>query len=143
DVAMLRLLYSAEIRVSELVSLAVDDVRLDEMPVIMVARADRKRVVPIGPAVVAAISAYLNVRRPAESPFGSAAGVLFLMHRGRRLPRQRFASTPLAYAERSGVGRLTLGTVACSLAAHWIAGGRDLSDLQNLLGHVRLPTTHV
>jgi len=143
DVAMLRLLYATGIRVSELVSLDVDDVRLDEMPAIMVGRADRKRVVPIGPDVVAAISAYLNERKPAEKPDGTAVQALFLNHRGRRLTRQGFWLILKTYAERAGFDDITPHTLRHSFAAHQILEGRDLSDVQELLGHVSISTTQV
>lgn len=143
DVAMLRLLYATGIRVSELVSLDLDDVRLEDFPAIMVGRADRKRMVPIGADVVAAISAYLGERKPAERADGGPVRALFLNHRGRRLTRQGFWLILKTYAERAGFDDITPHTLRHSFAAHQILDGRDLSDVQELLGHVSISTTQV
>ncbi len=143
DIAMLRLLYATGIRVSELVSLDIDDVRLDDLPSIMVGRTDRKRMVPIGQDVVTAIAAHINERKPAEKADGSANHALFLNHRGRRLTRQGFWLILKTYAERAGFEDITPHTLRHSFAAHQILDGRELSDVQELLGHVSISTTQV
>ncbi|CAN5676777.1 tyrosine recombinase [soil metagenome] len=143
DVAMLRLLYATGIRVSELVSLNVEDVRLDELPSVMVGRSGRKRMVPIGPAVVEAIRAYIHERDPVETPDGTALPALFLNHRGKRLTRQGFWLILKTYAERAGFEDITPHTLRHSFAAHQLLDGRELSDVQELLGHVSISTTQV
>ena len=143
DVAMLRLLYATGIRVSELVSLDLEDVRIDGLPAIMAGRKGRKRLVPIGPSVVEAIRAYLNERDPAERPDGTPVPALFLNHRGKRLTRQGFWLILKTYAERAGFDDITPHTLRHSFAAHQLLDGRELSDVQELLGHVSISTTQV
>ncbi len=143
DLAMLRLLYATGIRVSELVSLDVEDVRLNDIPGVMAGRKGRKRLVPIGMAVVEAIQTYLGDRDPADSADGSTVPALFLNHRGKRLTRQGFWLILKTYAEHAGFEDITPHTLRHSFAAHQILEGRELSDVQELLGHVSISTTQV
>ena len=143
DQAMLRLLYATGIRVSELVSLDIDDVKLGDIPGVMAGRKGRKRLVPIGPAVVVSIRAYLNERKPADRKNGEPVKALFLNHRGNRLTRQGFWLILKTYAERAGFEDITPHTLRHSFAAHQILDGRELSDVQELLGHVSISTTQV
>jgi integrase/recombinase XerD len=143
DVAMLHLLYATGIRVSELVSLNLDDLRLEGPPAVLVGRADRKRLAPIDGQVVAALEAYLRERKPVEQSDGSEVEAVFLNHRGRRLTRQGFWLILKTYAERAGFEDITPHTLRHSFAAHQILDGRELSDVQELLGHVSISTTQV
>ncbi|MEZ4523404.1 MAG: tyrosine recombinase [Thermomicrobiales bacterium] len=143
DVAMLRLLYATGIRVSELVSLDIEDVRLDDVTGVMAGRRGRKRLVPIGPAVVESIRTYLRTREPVDQADGEPVPALFLNHRGKRLTRQGFWLILKTYAERAGFEDITPHTLRHSFAAHQILDGRDLSDVQELLGHVSISTTQV
>ena len=143
DQAMLRLLYATGIRVSELVSLDIDDVKLGDIPGVMAGRKGRKRLVPIGPAVVVSIRAYLAERKPATGKDGELVKALFLNHRGNRLTRQGFWLILKTYAERAGFEDITPHTLRHSFAAHQILDGRELSDVQELLGHVSISTTQV
>ena len=143
DLAMLSLLYATGIRVSELVSLNVEDVRLNDLPGVMAGRKERKRLVPIGLSVVEAIRTYLGEREPAAGTDGATVQALFLNHRGKRLTRQGFWLILKTYAERAGFEDITPHTLRHSFAAHQILEGRDLSDVQELLGHVSISTTQV
>lgn len=143
DVAMLQLLYATGIRVSELVSLDLDDLRLDGPQLVLVGRADRKRAVPIDSQVVASLEAYLRERKPAGKVDGTEVEAVFLNHRGRRLTRQGFWLILKTYAERAGFEDITPHTLRHSFAAHQILDGRELSDVQELLGHVSISTTQV
>ena len=143
DQAMLSLLYATGIRVSELVSLNVEDVRLNDLPGVMAGRTERKRLVPIGLSVVEAIRVYLSEREPANNSDGQPVQALFLNHRGKRLTRQGFWLILKTYAERAGFEDITPHTLRHSFAAHQILEGRDLSDVQELLGHVSISTTQV
>ncbi len=143
DIAMLRLLYSTGIRVSELVSLNVEDIQTDGQASVMVGRTDRKRSVPVGQDVIEALSSYLDVRKPAEVSENCVEKALFLNHRGRRLTRQGFWLILKTYGERAGFDDITPHTLRHSFAAHQILNGRELSDVQELLGHVSISTTQV
>lgn len=143
DQAMLRLLYATGIRVSELVSLDEVDVHLGDLPGVMAGRTERKRLVPIGPAVVESIRMYLGSREPALDKDGTPVKALFLNHRGKRLTRQGFWLILKTYAERAGFEDITPHTLRHSFAAHQILEGRELSDVQELLGHVSISTTQV
>ncbi len=143
DLAMLRLLYATGIRVSELVSLNVEDVRVDDVPGVMAGRKGRKRLAPISLADIEAIRAYLGEREPATNADGTPEQALFLNHRGKRLTRQGFWLILKTYAEHAGFEDITPHTLRHSFAAHQILDGRELSDVQELLGHVSISTTQV
>jgi integrase/recombinase XerD len=142
DHAMLHVLYSTGMRVTELVSLDVDDVDLEQGTVCCTGKQNRRRHVELSPEAVQALSRYLAASRPAivRDPNEPA---LFLNHRGFRLTRQGFWLILKSYAEAAGIGDITPHTLRHSFAAHQITRGRELGDVQRILGHVSISTTQV
>jgi integrase/recombinase XerD len=142
DLAMLRLLYGTGMRVSELVSLNVDDVNLEERYVRCFGKQGRERHVPIDDEVVLILEDYAERSRPAiVRDDGERA--LFLNHRGQRLTRQGFWLILKGYAETAGIEDITPHTLRHSFATHQLLEGRDLSHIQQVLGHVSISTTQV
>jgi integrase/recombinase XerD len=142
DLAMLHVLYSTGKRVTELVSLNVDDVHPEGMRVCCTGKQNRQRDVDLNPPAESALRIYINEARPAiqrkaEEP------ALFLNHRGSRLTRQGFWLILKQYAERAGIDDITPHTLRHSFAAHQITRGRDIGDVQRILGHVSISTTQV
>lgn len=142
DRAMLQVLYASGMRVSELVSLDVDDLDLEKGRVRCTGKQNRQRDIDLADAAVEATRAYLSEARPvicrnAEQP------ALFLNHRGTRLTRQGFWLILKQYAERAGIDDITPHTLRHSFAAHQLTHGRDLGDVQRMLGHVSISTTQV
>jgi integrase/recombinase XerD len=141
DLAMLETLYASGMRVSELVSLDVEDVDLALLTVTCPGKSGRQRVVPLRPRAIDAVARYLERGRPhfvtSEEP------ALFVNHRGGRLTRQGFWLILKSYADKAGIQEITPHTLRHSFAAHALTGGADLRDVQQLLGHVSISTTQV
>jgi integrase/recombinase XerD len=141
DHAMLETLYSTGMRVSELVSLDIDDVDLALATVRASGKAGRQRSVPIRSSAVEAVQRYLDAGRPAIAISDEPA--LYLNHRGNRLTRQGFWLILKAYAERAGIEDITPHTLRHSFATHALKHGAELRDVQHMLGHVSISTTQV
>ncbi len=141
DFAMLAVLYDSGMRVTELVSLDVSDLDLDAWTVKCQGKAGRSRVVTLGPVSTGAVSSYLNSAR--DLLVDQETESLFVNHRGGRLTRQGFWLILKSYAERAGIEGITPHTLRHSHAAHALARGADLADIQKQLGHVSISTTQV
>ena len=148
DRAMLYLLYATGMRVTELVSLNVDDLNVDGKAVRCVGRADRVRRLPIEPKACRALRDYLERGRPRLLRPGVESGAeqpaLFLNHRGQRLTRQGFWLIMKALARDSGIATdVTPHTLRHSFATHRLRDGLALPKLRELLGHANISTTQI
>jgi integrase/recombinase XerD len=148
DRAILETLYGAGLRISELVSLDVDDVDLTRGLVLVVkGKGSKSRQVPLGRAARTAVSAYLSGSRPElarRTLTVSSRGALFLNARGRRLSRQGCWKVLKGRAEAVGLdGDVSPHTLRHSFATHMLDGGADIRVVQELLGHASLTTTQV
>ncbi|HEY7035014.1 MAG TPA: tyrosine recombinase [Thermomicrobiales bacterium] len=141
DLAMLETLYSTGMRVSELVSLDVDDVDTDGATVCCTGKAGRQRTVPLRTSAVEALKHYVQDGRISLALGDTPA--LFLNHRGSRLTRQGFWLILKSYAEQAQIGDITPHTLRHSFATHALKDGTELRDVQHLLGHVSISTTQV
>jgi integrase/recombinase XerD len=143
DRAMLELAYSAGLRVSEWITLAVSDVLLDEALVRVFGKGSRERMVPIGRRAIAAIAVYTRELRP-RLEGGSGRGTLFLNARGRPLSRMGAWKILRKYVDRAGIDkRVTPHTLRHSFATHLLEGGADLRAVQEMLGHADISTTQI
>lgn len=145
DHALLELLYASGMRVTELVSLNIDDLNLVSGSVRVSSKkiASKERIIPIGDRALDALQAYLTrgrlqlVRNPEER-------ALFLNHRGQRLTRQGLWLIIKHYVDEVGVSQdVTPHTLRHSFAAHKLSQGKSLQDIQKLLGHANISTTQV
>ncbi|HEX6287699.1 MAG TPA: site-specific tyrosine recombinase [Herpetosiphonaceae bacterium] len=143
DKAMLELLYSTGMRVSELVALDLKDVNL-EAECVRCSGRNKERQLPISPSTVTALEEYLDIARP-QLARGSrhVDSALFLNHRGKRLTRQGFWLILKRYAKDLGIHDLTPHTLRHSFATHMLANGADLRSVQQLLGHASISTTQI
>jgi integrase/recombinase XerD len=154
DRALLEFLYGTGARISEAVSLDVDDIDPGRGTVLLHGKGGKDRVVPVGSYARAALEAYLVRGRPVfvaargrtRHGAGSAAGqaALFLNMRGGRLSRQSAWTILRETADRAGV-RAVVGphTLRHSFATHLLDGGADVRVVQELLGHASVTTTQV
>lgn len=142
DHAMLQVLYATGMRVSELVSLDLDDVDLEQGTVCCTGKQNRRRHVDLNPISLTALLEYLDAGRPMMCRDEDETA-LFVNHRGHRLTRQGFWLILKQYANRAGIDDITPHTLRHSFAAHQIHRGRDLGDVQRILGHVSISTTQV
>lgn len=142
DKAMLELLYATGMRVSELVSLNIDDISLASGYVRCFGKGSKERTIPIHAGAVEAVESYLQDGRPRLLRGGDETA-LFLNHRGVRLTRQGFWLIIKAYAEKAGIGEITPHTLRHSFATHMLNNGANLRDVQELLGHANIATTQI
>ena len=142
DRAMLALLYASGLRVTELVSLNVDDVDFRQMTVRCQGRQGRDRTFELDADIAEILRRYIDSARPAIRQ-SDQVSALFLNHRGQRLTRQGFWLILKGYAEDAGIDDITPHTLRHSFATHQLLDGKDLSDVQRSLGHVSIATTQV
>jgi integrase/recombinase XerD len=143
DRAMIELLYATGLRVSELISLRLTDLHLDELFVTCVGKGSKERLVPIGEEAARWIRTYLTSSRSALLK-GRAASRLFVNARGGPLSRVGFWKVLKQHGRRARV-RSTLSphVVRHSFATHLLERGADLRAIQLMLGHTDLSTTQI
>lgn len=141
DRAILELLYSSGLRLSELVALDLDDLDLRDATVRVTGKGRKERVVPVGAKAGEALRAWLT-QRAAFAPVGEAA--LFLGRNGRRLGARAVQSRLAAWGIRQGLNRRVHPHVLRhSFASHVLESSGDLRAVQELLGHANLSTTQI
>ena len=142
DKAMLELLYASGMRVSELVSLNLDDINTDGGDVRCFGKGHKERIIPIAPRAALSVKKYLEEARP--HLVHDAEQALFLNRRGDRLTRQGLWQILKGYAKSAGLDKeITPHTLRHSFATHMLNGGADLRSVQELLGHANISTTQV
>ncbi len=143
DRAMVEVLYAAGLRVSELISLRIDQCNLDGGYLGITGKGDKQRVVPIGRPAVAELQAYVLHARPALLKQRSSRFV-FVSRRGTPLTRQAFWKLLRARAQRAGIARIpSPHMLRHSFATHLLQGGADLRSVQAMLGHADISTTQI
>ncbi|MFC2006933.1 site-specific tyrosine recombinase XerD [Chloroflexota bacterium] len=142
DSAMLELLYASGMRVSELVSLNLDDV-IGDGYVRCFGKGSKERIIPIHQRAASVVEEYINKVRP-NLTSQDTEKALFLNCRGTRLTRQGFWQILKGYAKSADLGKeITPHTLRHSFATHMLSGGADLRSVQELLGHANISTTQV
>ena len=142
DKAMLELMYATGIRVSELIDLNVEDVHL-EQGIIKCSSTKKSRIIPLYPAALKALSAYLKDTRNSmlASPNEHA---LFVNVSGVRMSRQGFWKILKHYQETAHIEKeITPHTLRHSFAVHLLENGADLGSLQELMGHRDISSTQM
>ena len=152
DAALLELLYGTGIRISEAVTLDVDEVdRLARTPadepapgLRVLGKGDKERIVPVGSYARKALDAYLVRGRPMLVAAGQGTPALFVNTRGDRLSRQSAWAVLRSVAEKAGItAEVSPHTLRHSYATHLLDGGADIRVVQELLGHASVTTTQI
>jgi len=143
DRAILELLYATGARVSEVVSLDIDDL-VDQTMVRLFGKGSKERIVPVGSYAQRAVEAYLVRVRPVLAKLGKGTPAVFLNQRGSRLSRQSVWQiiSDAAAAAKPGA-EVSPHTLRHSFATHLLEGGADVRVVQELLGHSSVATTQI
>ena len=143
DRALLELLYATGARVSEVVSLDIDDL-VDQTMVRLFGKGSKERIVPVGSYAQRAVEAYLVRVRPVLAKLGKGTPAVFLNQRGSRLSRQSVWQIISDAADKAKLAaEVSPHTLRHSFATHLLEGGADVRVVQELLGHSSVATTQI
>lgn len=146
--AILEMLYSCGLRVSELINLKISDIFFKEQFVRIVGKGNKQRLVPIGEYAVSAVKNYLperwNCLQRAKNPGPGSDEVLFLNRRGGKMTRVMVFTIVKKQAELAGIKKdVHPHTFRHSFATHLVENGADLRAVQDMLGHESILTTEI
>ncbi len=143
DKAMLELLYASGLRVSELVSLSMDQINLRQGVVRVTGKGNKERLVPMGQEAEQALRVFLSQART-ELLKGALSDVVFPSSRGSVMTRQTFWHRIKHWANCAGISaQLSPHTLRHAFATHLLNHGADLRAVQMLLGHSSVSTTQI
>ncbi|HEV3316751.1 MAG TPA: site-specific tyrosine recombinase XerD [Candidatus Angelobacter sp.] len=140
DRAMLETLYASGLRVSELINIKLEDLKLELGHVLVRGKGDKERLVPLGRAAQEAIRDYM-VQARAALLNGRVSSLLFVRRGGNRLTRQR--AWQMVNAASASSRHASPHTLRHSCATHMVENGADLRTVQTILGHADISTTQV
>jgi integrase/recombinase XerD len=140
DLAIIEMLYAAGLRVSELVTVKTEDLKLEVGCILVRGKGDKERMVPLGRSSQDALRTYLEQARPLIGG-GKTAGVLFIRKGAQPLTRHRVQQI-LALAS-AAVRHASPHMLRHSCATHMVGNGADLRTVQTLLGHADISTTQI
>lgn len=140
DRALLELMYSSGLRVSEMVNIKAKDIDLDGGILTTTGKGSKTRRVPIGTSAVEWLKSYLALRRKHES---IEVANLFVTPAGRALNRQMIHALVREYAEKCGLEGVSPHTLRHSFATHLVQNRADIRSVQHMLGHADISTTQI
>ncbi len=143
NMAMIELMYASGLRVSELISLDVNDVNLKDNYVRCFGKGKKERIVPIATYTTNILDTYINGHRPSLLK-GYLTDKLFISSYGKGITRQGFFKILKQVAKTQGIEKdFSPHTLRHSFATHLLEGGADLRSISELLGHENIKTTQV
>ena len=142
--AMIEVLYSCGLRVSELITLQLSCLFFDEGYIRVIGKGNKERIVPIGSTAQKAIRLYVEGYRMSLKIKKGDADIVFLSRRGGRLSRVMVVHIVKELAEKAGITKeISPHTFRHSFATHLVEGGADLRAVQEMLGHESITTTEI
>ena len=140
DRAMLEVFYAGALRVSEVITLKLEDLKLEMGYVLVRGKGDKERIVPLGKASQDVVQQYLRDARPVLAA-GKSAPVLFIARGAKSITRQRVWQVVGAASAHSRHASPHMLRHSC--ATHMVENGADLRTVQTILGHADISTTQV
>mgnify|MGYP001349658704 FL=1 len=142
--AILEVLYSCGLRVSELTNLKLSNIRFKEGYVKVVGKGNKERFTPIGNSAIKYLNIYLNEIRNHQNIKKGSENIVFLNRRGSKLTRVMIFTIIKELAKKIGLKKkISPHTFRHSFATHLIEGGADLRAIQEMLGHESITTTEI
>ena len=143
DKAMLELLYASGLRVSELITLRLNDISFEMAYVRCFGKGSKERIIPLGSYALDALEHYIEVCRPKVAN-NWQTDTLFLNKNGKGLTRQGFWKLIKKYGREAAItADITPHVLRHSFATHLLSGGADLRAIQEMLGHADIATTQI
>ena len=144
DKAMIETLYATGMRVSELVSVKLNDLNLQTGYIIAYGKGSKERITPIGEVAITYIKRYIDSSRPIFLK-NRKSEYLFITSSGQRLTRQGFWAVMKKYSLSAGISRdrVKPHAIRHSFATHLLERGADLRVIQTMLGHTDISTTQI
>ena len=142
--AIIEVLYSCGLRVSEAVNLCLYNVKLDDAIIKVRGKGDKERIVPIGKPAETILNRYMSTFRPKLLKRNPEEPALFLSKSGEPLTRERIWGVIKEAAKLAGIRKnISPHTLRHSFASHLLANGADLRVIQEMLGHADISTTQI
>lgn len=144
DLAILEILYSGGLRVSELCDLKLTDLLLDAEMIRVTGKGNKQRLVPLGPKALQCLNDYYKVVRPGLARKNQNSGRIFLSRNGKPLTRMMVWIIIKKYVALTNIKKdISPHTFRHSFATHLLEGGADLRAVQEMLGHADISTTQI
>jgi integrase/recombinase XerD len=144
DKALLEIMYSSGLRVSEAINLHLNDLIFNEGLIRVMGKGSKERVVPVGRSAVKWVNKYLLEGRPSLEKRGKSLNFVFLNKRGTKLSRMGVWNIVDRYTKEAGIDKEVHPHIfRHSFATHLLEGGADLRSVQEMLGHADISTTQI
>ena len=144
DLAVLEILYSGGLRVSELCDLKLTDLLLDSEMLRVTGKGNKQRLVPLGPRAIDCLEDYFKKVRPSWARKNANFGRIFLSRNGRPLTRMMVWIIIKKWVGYTDINKeISPHTLRHSFATHLLEGGADLRAVQEMLGHADISTTQI
>ncbi len=146
DRAILEVMYATGLRVTELITLKLDDLHLSLGLLQTVGKGDKERIIPLGDVAIKWVNLYLEKSRPEllAKNKKDKTNILFLNYKGEGFTRQGIWKNLKVYVTQAGIEKeVTPHTLRHSFATHLLENGADLRVVQELLGHADISTTQI
>ena len=144
DKALLEIMYSSGLRVSEAINLHLNDLIFDEGLIRVMGKGSKERIVPVGSSAIKWVNNYLLKGRPSLEKKGKSLNFVFLNKRGTKISRMGVWNIVDRYTKEAGIDKEVHPHIfRHSFATHLLEGGADLRSVQEMLGHADISTTQI
>ena len=142
--AILEVMYSSGLRVTEAINLKISSLYLDVGFIRVIGKGDKERLVPIGSDAIKYIKLYKETMRVHQTPAKDCDDILFLNNRGKALSRVMIFYSIKDLIQKTGIQKtISPHSFRHSFATHLVEGGADLRAVQEMLGHESITTTEI